>query len=270
MDNRKTIFLDSFVLIELAKHPIWTENVREFIERNSYVLAVGVMHLIEIYKWKRYWSEIANFISSVPFVISEKPEHITKAEVEHYPNEISLPLTFDSSKHSYSKPELKEAIEINLKGKIAGFEQNYRKEYRNIWQSILDNKKKYLPDDGKSYSAVEMKVFFRINVLTWLFTGGHQNSLKREINPTQEVNIECFKSIYLPFLAIFVEYYINKKIGKPSDVGDFYQLGIIPYVSISVLDNERHNLIQRINRQGLFSQHLTVHNISEFKGLMGR
>lgn len=270
MDNRKTIFLDTLVLLELAKYPDWAESVRKFIEQNNYILVVGVMHLIEAYKWKRYWSEIANFISSVPFVISENPEKITKTEVANYPDEITLPVAFDPTHYPYSKDELKQAIEINLKGKVSHLEKNYRNEYRSIWQSMLDNRKTYLPDNGKNYSNGELKVFFLMNVMTWLYTTGHQGFLQKKVSASEEIIIERFKSIYLPLVAIFVEYYVNKKNGKPSDVGDFYQLGIVPYVCTSVLDNERHNLIQRVNRQELFSQLLSTYNISEFKELVSK
>jgi hypothetical protein len=268
MDNRKTIFLDTFVLLEIAKHPDWAENVHKFIEQNSYVLVVGVMHLIEAYKWKRYWSESANFISSLPFFIAENPENITKAEVAHYPDEITLPIAFNPADFPYSVDELRQAIEINLQGKISSLEQNYRNEYRTIWQSMLDNRKTYLPDNGKNYSDVELKVFFMMNVMTWLYTSGHQDFLQKKISASQEIVLERFKSIYLPLVAIFVEYYINKKDGKPSDVGDFYQMGIIPYVDLAILDKERNALIQRVNREKLFPQRLQTCNLAEFRQMV--
>ncbi|SRR5258706_6608414 len=265
MDNKRTIFLDTNVLLELGKFPDWAETVRNFIEQNNFVLVIGVMHLIEIYKWKRYWSEIADFISSVPFVISEKPENITDVEVANYPNEIPLPTTFESTHYQYSKDELKQAIEVNLKEKVYIFEKNYRSYYRSIWQGMLDTRKTYPPSNGKNYSDAELKVFFLMNVMTWLNAAGHQAFLRKKVDASEVIILERFKSIYLPLVAILVEYYVGKKNGKPSDVGDFYQLGIIPYVDISVLDNERHDLIERVKRQELFPQALSTYNISKFK-----
>jgi hypothetical protein len=268
MDNRKTIFLDTLVLLEIAKHPNLAENVYKYIEKNCYVLVVGVMHLIEAYKWKRYWSEIAKFISSLPFIIAENPENITKAEVANYPNEITLPIAFNPADFPYSNDKLRQALEINLQGKVSRLEQNYRKEYRSIWQSMLDNRKTYLPDNGKNYSGVELKIFFMMNVMAWLYTSGHKDFLQKKVSASQEIELECFKSIYLPLVAIFVEYYINKKDGKPSDVGDFYQMGIIPYVGLAVLDKERNALIQRVNREKLFPQRLQTCNLANFRQMV--
>jgi hypothetical protein len=69
-------------------------------------------------------------------------------------------------------------------------------------------------------------------------------------------------------LAIFLEYYVGKKEGKPSDIGDFYQLSIIPYVNLAMLDKERNSLIQKINQQNLFPEKLIVCNLEKFKGMI--
>ena len=270
MDNKRTIFLDTNVLLELGKFPDWAKTVRNFIEQNNFVLVIGVMHLIEIYKWKRYWSIITSFISSVPFVIYKNPERITEEEVANYPNETSLPVAFDSTQQGYSEDELKQAIEFNLKRKVSAFEKSYRDKYQSIWQAMLNNRKTYLPDIGKNYSNIELKDFFLINVMTWLYKGGHQEFLQKKVNTSEVIILERFKSIYLPLVAIFVEYYVGKKNGKPSDVGDFYQLGVVPYIDMSVLDNERHNLIERVNRQELFPGSLLTYNISKFKELISK
>jgi hypothetical protein len=270
MDSRKTIFLDTSILLEIAKYPTWAGCVFNFIEQNDYVLVVEVMHLIEIYKWRKYWGGVAAFISSVPFVISENPENITKVEVTYYPQGISLPIAYNPAQSSLSKSELKQVIEILLKGKVSHLEQNYRNEYKNIWQSFLDNRKTFLPDNGKNYSDSELKTFFQWNVSNWLYATGHKAFLEKLVSTSQGIVVECFKSIYLPLLAIFVEYHINKKKGKPSDVGDFYHLGIIPYVEFAILDNERHELIERINRESLFSQRLHTCNLKQFKQMVIR
>ena len=268
MNNKKTIFLDTSILLEIAKSPGLVGNVCKFIDGNDYTLVIGIMNLIEIQKWKRYWHGVTSFISSVPFVISKNSEYITKAEVEHYPNEASLPIALASSDFPYSREQTIQAFEINLNGKIAGFERNYRNQYRTIWQSFIDNRQTFLPENGKSYTNAEVKTFFLITVMQWLYLDGYQHFLQREASAGRVINLECFKSIYLPLLGIFVEYFINKKNGKPSDVGDFYQLSIIPYVSLAVLDNERNSLIQNINKRKLFAQRFETYNHEDFQRIV--
>jgi hypothetical protein len=84
------------------------------------------------------------------------------------------------------------------------------------------------------------------------------------------INLERFKSFYIQVLAIFLEYYVQKKGGKPSDMGDFLQLSLVPYVDLAVLDNERNNLIQRINRDSLFPSSLRACGLSDFKAMILR
>lgn len=270
MSNIKTLLLDTFVLIEIAKNPDWSQDVCKFITQNDYTIVIGTMNLIELYKWEKYWGGVASFISSVKFVVAENPEQITNAEVENYPNEVVLPIAFNPSDYQFLSETLREAIEMNLKGKIAAFEKNYRNEYKSIWQPMRDNRKTYPPDNGKNYSSVEIEVFLQTNVLQWLYTTKYKNFLERNISKSQAIDIKLFKSIYLTLLGLFVEYYINKKDGKPSDVGDFYQMSLLPYVSVAVLDKERHNLIQWINQEGLFPNKLCTYNLADFKKEISR
>src|SRR5689334_170037 len=122
--TNKTIFLDSFTFIRLAEDPEFSSATKDFILSGKYTLIIGVMNLIEIYKWKKYWSQVSEFIASVPFCIAQNPDRIADAEVESYPDKISLPTGFCSSDFSYSKAELINAIEVNLVQKIAAFEEN--------------------------------------------------------------------------------------------------------------------------------------------------
>jgi hypothetical protein len=57
----------------------------------------------------------------------------------------------------------------------------------------------------------------------------------------------------------------KKKSGKSSDVGDIYQLAIIPYLHFAVIDNERNYLFQRINQGNLFPEKLNSCNLAQFR-----
>lgn len=265
--SKKYLFLDSFVFIRIAEDTNLAREVRDYVLASNYTLVVGVMNLIEVYKWKKYWEPIADFISSVPFCIAENPEQIAAFEVSKYPNIIELPVGFCSSEFSFSQAQLKNAIEINLHQKMSTFESHYRSYYQDVWEAILNNRSSFPPEKDGKYSPIQRGLFLQTNVLKWLYPD-HNKFLEQESSQSKEIKIENFKSVYIQMLAIFLEYYVQKKDGHPSDVGDFYQLSVVPYVGLPVLDNERYNLIQRINQQNLFLQNLPAMNLAQFRRMV--
>ena len=265
--NNKTIFLDHFALVRVTSDQLFAAIVKEFVISNEYTLIIGVMNLIELYRWKKRWSEVIDLIASMPFCIAQNPEEITDSEIRNYPKEISLPTGFCSSDYTYSYTDLKGAIEINLRGKIASFDRRYRDEQQNILEDILNNRNSFPPEEDGRYSSYQRWLFLQTNVLKLLFPT-HGDYLKRQLGKSQEIRIECFKSIFIQVLAIFLEYYVQKKDGKPSDIGDLYQLSYIPYISLAVVDNERNDLIQRMNRTGLFSKRLPACNLAQFRDIV--
>jgi hypothetical protein len=265
--SNKYLFLDSFVFIRIAEGARFAHEVQDYVLANNYTLVIGVMNLIEVYKWKKYWEPVTDFISSVPFCIAENPEQLATFEVSNYPNTVELPTGFCSSEFSFSQVELKNAIQINLHKKISAFESHYRSYYRNVWKAIINNRSSFPPEKDGKYSPFQRWLFLQTNVLKWLYPN-HNKFLNHELSQSKEIKIESFKSVYIQMLAIFLEYYVQKKDGQPSDLGDFYQLSTLPYVELAVLDNERYNLIQRINRQNLFLQNLPAMNLAEFRKIV--
>jgi len=51
--NNKTIFLDHFALVRVTSDQLFTAIVKEFVTSNEYTLIIGVMNLIELYRWKK-------------------------------------------------------------------------------------------------------------------------------------------------------------------------------------------------------------------------
>jgi len=242
-------------------------EVRDYILSNHHTLVIGVMNLIEVYKWKKYWEPVFDFISSVPFCIAHNPEQIAAFEVLKYPDTIDFPTGFCSSGSSFSQATLKKAIEVNMRKKIASFEKHYRSTYRGIWKAILNDKQSSPPEKAGKYSLFQRWLFLQTNVLRWLYPD-HKKFLEQQLSQSKEIKIECFKSVYIQVLAVFLEYYVQQKNGKPSDVGDFYQLSILPYVDSAVLDNERCDLIRRMNQQNLFQKTLPAMNLAQFRKIL--
>jgi hypothetical protein len=130
-----------------------------------------------------------------------------------------------------------------------------------------------LPEKSGRYSSVERQMFMQSSVLSMLFQE-HRDFLSRVLAAAKEegrregINIERFKSVYIQALAIFVEYYVQKKAGKLSDMGDILQLSLVPYVDLAVLDKERNNLFQRFNREGLFPGYLRTCSLADFVAMV--
>ena len=103
-----------------------------------------------------------------------------------------------------------------------------------------------------------------INVLKFLFPD-YVSFVEEQRAKSQVVKIESFKSGYIQALIIFLEYYVQRKDGKSSDIGDIYQLAIIPYIDLAVIDNERNDLFQRVNQGNLFTEKLHTCNLSQFR-----
>jgi hypothetical protein len=241
----------TFALTKISTDPALRAATIKYIHANSYILIVSIMNLMELYTWTRRWSEVADFISSVPFCIAENPEQILTLEVEHYPNPIELPVTFCSSDHSFSNAELKEATEINLKTKVALFEMAFYRIVINI-----------LPMRTASIRLLRQWVFMQSNVLRFLFPS-YVSFVEEQKASAQVINIESFKSAYIQALIIFLEYCVQKKGGKSPDIGDIYQLAIIPYVDFAVMDNERNDFFKRINQGNLFPEKLNTCNLAQ-------
>ncbi len=261
--TNKPLFLDSFVFIHIAEDNQLATDIMSYIKSNKYTLVIGVMNLIELYKWKKCWEKVSEFISCVPFCIAQNPELIVATEVSKYPNNIELPTNFCSLDHSFSQSELKKAIEVNIRTKISFFENKYRSYYNDVFEDIIKKWSSFPPEENGKYSSFQRFLFLQTSVLNMLLPD-HSEFLNRQIANSKEIKIECFKSIYIQALAIFLEYYVQGKDGKKSDVGDFFQLSILPYVSLAVVDNERYDLIQKINRQSLFPDTLQACNLAQF------
>jgi hypothetical protein len=266
----RTLYLDTFATVRVASDPEKAASARDYIKSAGFELVVGAINLLEIFAWPKRRSEVLDFLSSVPFSIAQNPEDVAATEVACYPNPVNeLPVAFRSLDHLSSQAELREALEVNLMGKIAAYRRNFEGVYDLVWKDILARRASFLPEKAGKYSPLERHTFLQINVLQLLYPD-HRKFLQGILDSGEAIKIELFKSVYIQCLAIFLEYYVQKKEGKASDVGDIYQLGLIPYIDMAVVDNERHNLVQRINRDKLFPVALPTCNLAEFYGMIGQ
>lgn len=193
-----------------------------------------------------------------------------------YPNGLaSLPVGFFSSDHSFSADELEDALSLHLRGEIAELARRFRNSTDETLRTILNKRESFLPEKSGKYSSIERQMFMHSSVLSMLFPEhryflGHALAVAKAEGRNEGINLEIFKSVYIQVLAVFIEFYVQKKVGKLSDMGDILQLSLVPYVDLAVLDNERNHLIQRFNREKLFSGHLRACSLFDFMTMLNR
>ena len=56
--NSKTIFLDYFATIRITSDEPLATLTRKFIVSEGYTFTIGIMSLIELYKWKKGWDRV--------------------------------------------------------------------------------------------------------------------------------------------------------------------------------------------------------------------
>jgi hypothetical protein len=264
----KTVYLDTFAFVKIAADESRAAAARRYFEEGGWELVVGTLNLLEIYSWPSCWSSVATFIASVPFCIAQNSDRVADAEVASYPGEIMLPTGFRSSDYAFSHADLREALEENLRVKIASFNEGFKGAYEDTLRTIVEDRDSFPPESGRKHSPEQRWFFLQKAVLSMLFPR-HAAFLKKLVASQEVIKIDLFRSVYIQALAIYLEYHVQRKIGKPSDVGDICQLALVPYVDLAVLDNERNDLVQRMNRENQFQQRLPSCRLSEFLETIG-
>jgi hypothetical protein len=263
-NQRPTLFLDTLALVRIAANPIHSAQVTSHINEQGKLLIVSVWNLIELYQHQRRWTEVIQFITSVPFCLAQNPEQILDSEVQSYPVKAILPTGFCSYEHEFSAGDLAQAIETNLQDKISRYDTSYRREYMSVLDAMITNRATFPPEANGKYSTFQRQLFLQTNVLRRLLSA-HRDFV--EAHQSEEIHIAHFRSVYIQMLILFLEYYVQGKLGKPSDVADFQQICYIPYVNLAVLDKERASVVQRINRLKAFPEPLVAFNLAQFISL---
>lgn len=260
-NQRPTLFLDTLALVRIAANPIHSAQVIAYINEQGKLLVVSIWNLIELYQHQRRWTEVIQLITSVPFCLAQNPDQILDSEVRSYPVKTALPTGFCSYEHQFSQVELAQAIEANLQDKISRYDTSYRREYMNILDAMITNRTTFLPEQNGKYSLFQRQLFLQTNVLRRLLST-HRDFI--EAHQSEEILITHFRSVYIQMLTVFLEYYVQGKSGKPSDIADFQQICYVPYVNLAVLDRERASVVQRINRLKAFPELLTTLDLAQF------
>lgn len=244
--KQKLLFLDTFILTDAGEDKEFANQLIEYILRDNWTLTLNTMSLIEVYGRQQCLEGFLEFLVKVPFVIVGDFLKILEAEVLAYPAAAALPIGYCSSSCP-NKEILKQAIHINLVDKIAPYSESYRARQKGCHEAMLLRRDSFMRDLRTKPGKFNKWLFLQSDILETLYKE-HRDFVLKFKKRSEYIQIELFKSALIQSLSIYVEYYIQRKNGKRSDVGDFFHLPLIPYVSMAVLDKEKVNLIDKIRK----------------------
>lgn len=267
------IFLDNWVLSDYTKSDR-QPYLSGYIKNKQLIIAIDSLSLTELYNpgWENAQENdrivrATNFIARHPTVIID-PVKIFRAEIENYPQRVQrLPIELDLE--AMSTENRKQSLNLFLhydelfinQGKdIRVWVEKYKKEKSN-WLTNIDKiivkaiQSGILTRDktGRFTQLEKEKENFLVTLDRRHFS--HFNKEEREKLGTKIVELFMGETSKLPavrFTSLCFWYaYIQTDKGHlipkaPSDIGDFYQMSMLPYCAVFTTDNKMQWLSKRI------------------------
>lgn len=267
------IFLDNWVLSDYTKSDK-QPYLSRYIKSNELTIIIDSLSLTELYNpgWEKApesdrVARVTSFIRSHPTMLVD-PVKVFRAEIQNYPQRIqSLPIELDLTG---MPPENREqSLRLFLRhdelfisqGKdIRMWAENYKKE-RSEWLSSIDTivenavRSGVLTRDktGRFTKLEEEKEKFLVTLDRRHFA--HFTKEEREKLGTKIVELVSGDTSKLPairftslcFWYAYIQVDNTHPISRsPSDIGDFYQMSMIPYCTVFTTDNKMQWLAKRI------------------------
>lgn len=267
------IFLDNWVLSDFTDED-WKDQLSQFIHRNNFTILINGLSATEIYNpgWKDAGESertirIANFLSQHPCVIVN-PQNVFRAEFENYPEKLAcapVELSLDALASSHREPALLNIFRAEKMLLESGVDIRKWAEHYSILKStwlkdaeaIIENacEKGTLKRNNRGefidlnaskeefLNTLDRRIFS-------LFSSEEREALGTKIvdlfmGATKELPAVRFSS--LCFWCAYIENdksFQMKRNG--SDIGDFYQMSLIPYCSVFTVDNTMNRLLGRV------------------------
>lgn len=272
---RKYIFLDNWVLSKLTGAGV-RHRLITFLKSNDYTGLITSLLMTELYNpgWETTAKEdravkAVDFLSEIRCVIVD-PDKVFRAEIDRYPDplktmpvELDLQEIPDDQRAQILLQFMRRDISFLNQGKdIEGWCKNYKKlkgEWLNTTKSIIDharnegilkqNKK------GKFIDLEKSKELFLLTLdLRHIHSVAEKDALLTKII-AQKSSGNWFDLLAIRVTSLCIWYsYIdidpsNIPPYKPSDIGDYYHIGLIPYCSAFTIDNPMQKLLQRFREQ---------------------
>ena len=267
------IFLDNWVLSDYTK-PDKQHYLSKYLEKNQFTIIIDSLSLTELYNpgWKNMpagerTTRATNFLSRHPVIIVD-PEKLFRAEIENYPNQVhTLPIELDME--TLSAEHRKQTLKLFLQGDslfiaqgkdIKVWFQNYenlKSEWLNDIDTIIDRASDSgvvtRDKTGRFTQLDKEKENFLLTLDRRHFA--HFDSIERESLGTKIVELFMSEMARLPavrftslcFWYAYIETDKTHVVSRePSDIGDFYQMSMIPYCKAFTTDNKMQLIGRRI------------------------
>ncbi len=273
---RRYIFLDNWVLSNYTKGD--NQNLLSaFIYENNLTVIINTLSLIELYNpgWQQSQGEdrtikATEFLSRHSSVIVD-PVKVFKAEIQEYPNRLKdLPIELDLD--SISIQHRKQSLLMFLRGDNIFAEQGkdiriWDENYKRLKSTWIDDITKIIDDACQKGSLIRDKKgqfcqleMYKEKFLLYLDRRHFGHFSADEIEKIGSKIVELFMgglsqlpSIRFTSLCFWFAYVQTDRTHpmakKPSDIGDFFQMSLVPYCSIFSTDNTMCWLAQRIKQQ---------------------
>jgi hypothetical protein len=265
------IFLDNWVLSDYTK-PDKLPYLSSYIRNRELTIAIDSLSFTELYNpgWasaqgQDRMARAISFISTHATIIVD-PVKLIRAEIENYPEPVqSLPIELDLD--VMSEEDREESLtqflhhdEVFLKqGKdIRVWVENYEKE-KSKWlgniDKIIDNavQSGLLTRDQTGQFTQWQKENFLITLDRRHFIHFSKEEWEQlgakivQLFMDGTSKLPAVRSTSLYFWYAYIETDKNHPISKsPSDLGDFYQMSMIPYCETFTTDNKMQWLTKRI------------------------
>jgi hypothetical protein len=270
---RKYVFLDNWVLNNYTKVD-WQLLLSDFIKKNNFTIIVNSLLFVEMYNpgWNETYDEdrtirALRFLSEHNSIIIN-PEKVYAAEIEAYPNKLTeLPIELnleDLPEHLRVQTLLNflrgDDLFIKQGKDIKQWAENYKKMksewLKNVAFIIEDAcQKGFLIRDvhGNFIDLKQHKEEFLCSLDRRQFTVEQIKTLGRlgiQLFMGDTVKLPSTRLSSLLFWHAYIEKdkaYTLKKSG--SDVGDLYQISLIPYCSAFTVDKTMKRIVNRIIKE---------------------
>lgn len=269
----KYIFLDNWVLSDYTKEDK-QQLLSEFIRRNNYTVLINGLSATELYNpgWQQAkntdrTNRAARFLSQHPCVVV-RPEKVFKVEIESFPAIVEyLPteLSFDDLPSQHRMQALLSVLRgddflldhgINIKQWVADYNKlkgTWLKDAKQIIEHACSTGVLTRDKNGRFIDLEKSKEEFLITLDRRHFS--LLDSKEREALGTKIVDLFMGATRTLPAVRFssLCFWYANidtdrafplKKRG--SDIGDFFQMSLIPYCSAFTVDGTMDRLLHRV------------------------
>ena len=270
---KNLIFLDNWVFSDYTK-PDKLPHLSNYIRNKQLTIVIDSLSMVELYNpgWKNAQendrvARTTKFISQHPTIIID-PVKVFRSEIENYPQQIpSIPTELDLEVMSAEKRErvLKMFLhhdELFIKqGKVIRvWAENYKK-LKSEWLEDIEKMINNAVQTGvltydKTMDFTKLKTQ-KENFLITLDRRHFSHFNEKEWEQLGAKIVELFMgatsslpAIRFTSLCFWYAYIQTDKshlISRaPSDIGDFYQMSLIPYCDVFTADNKMQWLSKRI------------------------